>query len=119
MATHGDITERRKILFGDKSAAPGAASATLATLVQQLAEVVSENDRLVSQMEALKGGLLDELRTAINAAPRPSAQVVPLNQGSAPAAAPGPASGQPKSWVLETSDSMGNPRRVRVTPEFK
>lgn len=31
---------------------------------------------------------------------------------------PTPAPAQPKAWLLETRDTQGNPRKVRMTPEY-
>lgn len=80
-----------------------------------LATLTAEHERMCQEMEKE-----DETETE----PPEPPEIDPAALASAlvpylVSALPKPAQPQPlKAWVLDTKDSMGNPRRVRLTPEY-
>lgn len=115
MAVPVDIAERRARLFGTPSSSPANTSASV--LAEELARVHRDLEQAQAQIAVLKGGILEELRAEFRAAP-PPAPVVEADPTPRSTMRPVMGDKELKYWLLESRDSMGNPRVVKLTPKY-
>jgi hypothetical protein len=105
----------------------GALQASVATCAAETARANTLQQQL-TQQQAECANLVQLLAAAAQAQPAPQQIEMPEPVDTAAivaavvAALPVPVAPQPpsvpKSWLLEGNDPMGNPRKVRMTPEY-